>query len=802
MGFRVNLEGPIRDLEIANFFCFYYWCQFSAFEELVTAFAERNYGDPYICGGSTTFMEVQDVDLRLYIIYLGHKPHDDHELITDSHHDILGQVIGSKEEGKKNMVYSYRHGFSGFAAKLTDSQAKQIRELPGVIGVIQNQIYKTHTTRSWDFLGLSKSDPNNLLNKTNQGDGIIIGVVDTGIWGDLEGFNDKELGPIPSRWKGSCKSEANFSATKHCNKKIIGARWYIKGLMEEYKLNQTMAEKSYNLSPLDEDGHGTHVAYTAAGSYVNNIQYYGLNMGTSRGGAPLARLAIYKVCWINKVNGETYLGGADALAAIDDAIKDGVDIISASIGFNGRVFSEVDFESLLGIGSFLAVSHGIPFVAAGGNTGPEPNTIGNVSPWIITVAASNEDRDIVTPLTLGNNNTILAQEIFQGKNQAFAPLLVARDVTNKEELKSIVKEVKGKIVMIFLEDKKDVLFYLTTLNNTGVLALICVTPPLEQNTDFNQLIGVPIPFFTVDVEQGTQILDYFQQCKSNNQDPMIKLGQTRVVEGNEVFQEVAKFSSRGPNSFAPDILKPDVAAPGVGILAAAPPNKGNNGFQLMSGTSMAAPHVSGIVALLKVAHPDWSPAAIKSALVTTAWNEDTYTSEIYSEGTNNLANPFDFGGGISNPNGAMDPGLIYDMDKNDYLNYVCTLGYKNDMVQNATSYFFDTKNSTICPNEVPSRLDLNLPSISIPNLKNSIIVRRTITNVGDVNSIYKLVVKPPKNTAIKVNPNVLKFNSNTKKISFEVEIISTYQRKSNFNFGSLAWSDGKHFVRIPIAMRK
>ncbi|KAG5589717.1 hypothetical protein H5410_040231 [Solanum commersonii] len=708
--------------------------------------------------------KAEEADTQLYIIYLGHKPHDDHELITDSHHDILGQVIGSKEEGKKNMVYSYRHVFSGFAAKLTDSQAKQIRELPGVIRVIQNQIYKTHTTRSWDFLGLSKSDPNNLLNKTNQGDGIIIGIVDTdlikffltfyklhakrqffiGIWGDLEGFNDKELGPIPSRWKGSCKSEANFNATKHCNKKIIGARWYIKGLMEEYKLNQTMVEKSYNLSPLDEDGHGTHVAYTAAGSYVNNIQYYGLNMGTSRGGAPLARLAIYKVCWINKVDGETYLGGADALAAIDDAIKDGVDIISASVGFNGRVFSEVDFESLLGIGSVHAVSHGIPFVAAGGNTGPEPNTIGNVSPWIITVAASNEDRDIVTPLTLGNNNTILAQEIFQGKNQAFAPLLVARDVTNKEELKSIVKEVKGKVVMIFLEDKKDVLFYLTTLNNTGVLALICVTPPLEQNTDFNQLIGVPIPFFTVDVEQGTQILDYFQQCKSNNQDPMIKLGQTRVVEGNEVFQKVAKFSSRGPNSFAPDILKPDVAAPGVGILAAAPPNKGNNGFQLMSGTSMAAPHVSGIVALLKVAHPDWSPAAIKSALVTTAWNEDTYTYEIYSEGTNNLANPFDFGGGISNPNGAMDPGLIYDMDKNDYLNYLCTLGYKNDMVQNATSYFFDTTNSTICPNEVPSRLDLNLPSISISNLKNSIIVRRTVTNVGDVNSIYKLVVKPPK----------------------------------------------------------
>uniref|UniRef100_K4CJ83 Peptidase S8/S53 domain-containing protein n=1 Tax=Solanum lycopersicum TaxID=4081 RepID=K4CJ83_SOLLC len=250
------------------------------------------------------------------------------------------------------MVYSYRHGFSGFAAKLTNSQAKQIRGILLFLLVkkststnmhlnlikLQIKFTRLKTTRSWDFLGLSKSNPNDLLNKANQGDGVIIGIVDT------DG-------------KVICKSEANFNATKHCNKKIIGTRWYIKGLMEQFKLNQTMVEKSYNLSPLDEDGHGTHVAYTAAGSYVNNVQYYGLNMGASRGGAPHARLAIYK-----------------------------------------------------------------------------------------------------------------AQEIFQGKDHAFIPLLVTKDVTN-------------------------------------------------------------------------------------NKEPMIKLGQTKVVEGNEVFLKVAKFSSRGPNSFGPDILK-------------------------------------------------------------------------------------------------------------------------------------------------------------------------------------------------------------------------------------------------------
>ncbi|KAF3619971.1 putative ethylene-responsive transcription factor ESR2-like [Capsicum annuum] len=153
---------------------------------------------------------------------------------------------------------------------------------------------------------------------------------------------------------------------------------------------------------------------------------------------------------------------------------------------------------------------------------------------------------------------------------------------------------------------------------------------------------------------------------------------------------------------------------------------GDNGFKLLSGTSMEAPHITGIVALLKVAHPDWSSAAIKSALMTTAWNEDTYATEIYTEGTGGkLADPFDIGSGICNPNGAVDPGLIYDMDTNDY------------------SIMF---------------ADWDTDSVTL---------KRTVTNVGNVYSVYKLVVKPPRNTAIKVTPDVLKFNAKIKKISFE-----------------------------------
>ncbi|XP_047269842.1 subtilisin-like protease SBT3.6 isoform X3 [Capsicum annuum] len=673
--------------------------------------------------------KTDNANTKLYAVYLGHKPHNDHELITDSHHDLLGQVVGSKEEAKKLMVYSYRHGFSGFAAKLTDSQVKEIggrnfiKKLPGVVRIIPNSLYKTHTSRSWNFLGLSKQDSNSLMNKTNQGDGIIIGILDTGIgWGNnSEVFNDKGLGPIPSRWKGSCKEEDNFSASKYCNRKIIGARWYMKGMMEANDLNQTMAERLHKLSALDDNGHGTHVAYTAAGSYVNNVKYYDLNMGTTHGGAPLARLAIYKVGWKSK---GTSISNIDVLAAIDDAIKDGVDILSASLGGSINV-ADIDQSNVLGMGSFHAVSHGIPFIAASGNSGPDSSTVDNNSPWLISVASSNSDRDIVTPLTLGNNKTILAAGLTKGMQQAFAPLVTFINITN-------------------------------------------------------------------------------------NQDPIIKYGRTEILEGTNTYIKVPSFSSRGPNTFAPEILKPDIAAPGVNILAAVPPHllKGYNGFNIMSGTSMSAPHVSGIVALLKAAHPNWSPAAIKSALVTTAWNEDTYATEIFSEGNGaKLADPFDFGGGICNPNGAADPGLIYDMDRNDYLNYFCSMGYSNDRIYNATTYHSDAKKSSssagiVCPKEVPSRLDMNLPSISIQNLKDSVTIKRTVTNVGNANSLYKLVVKPPRNTAIKVTPDVLKFNAKTTKISFEVKITSTNQRRSKFTFGSLAWSDGKHFVRIPIAVRK
>ncbi|PHU19188.1 hypothetical protein BC332_10339 [Capsicum chinense] len=239
-----------------------------------------------------------------------------------------------------------------------------------------------------------------------------------------------------------------------------------------------MVEKVHNLSPIDSTGHSTHYASIAAGSYVNNVQYSDLNMGTER----------------------------------DDAIKDGVDIIFASFG-SRVIYAEVHEDSGLGLGFFHAVSHGIPVVAGGGNSGPDSNTISNVSPWIINVAASNSDKDIITPLTLGNNKTILGKGFIKGNEQAFAPLIIFENITRPEEFKFVVNQVKGKVVMLSIQKKEDIIKYMIPLKTSGILAVIIAISPDDIMIDFTPL-GLTMPLLTVDLEQGNQIFDYFQQCKS------------------------------------------------------------------------------------------------------------------------------------------------------------------------------------------------------------------------------------------------------------------------------------------------
>ncbi|XP_024170228.1 subtilisin-like protease SBT3.5 isoform X1 [Rosa chinensis] len=746
----------------------------------------------------TIIIRTVDDKSKVHIVYMGKRHHHDPEVVTCLHHDMLASVVGSKEAATDAMVYSYKHGFSGFAAKFTESQAKKMADFPGVIRVIPNHFHSLQTTRSWDYLGLSPNSPNTLLNDTNLGDGIIIGLLDTGIWPESEVFNDEDLGPIPSQWKGQCVSGQQFNASTACNNKLIGAKYYIDGFLAENEQPFNTTDSPDFLSPRDVVGHGTHTSTIAGGSFVYNASYKGIGLGIVRGGAPRARLAMYKVCW-NVPRGQC--SNVDMLKAFDDAIHDGVDVISVSLGTQLPLFSEVDDRDAISIGSFHAVTKGIPVVGGAANEGPSAYTVENTAPWILTVAASTIDRSFPTNITLGNNSTILGQALFAGTEGDFTGLVYPENPGLIPSLAGVCEAlilnntpVAGNVVLCFtsVARRTPVALAVSSVRAAGGVGVIVAKSPGDVlgpcSSDF--------PCIEVDYELGTQILFYIRSTSS----PVVKLSPSMTLVGKPVSTKVAAFSSRGPNSISPAILKPDIAAPGVSILAASSPFDPymNGGFALHSGTSMATPHVSGIVALLKALHSDWSPAAIRSAITTTAWKTDPFGEPIFAEGSpQKLADPFDYGGGIVNPNKAADPGLIYDMGINHYIIYLCAVGYNNSVISQLVG------NSTTCSSTKPSVLDVNLPSITIPNLRENITLTRSVTNVGPVNSTYRGRISLPLGISVAVRPETLVFNSDIKTISFTVAVSTTHEVNTGYYFGTLAWTDddGGHVVTIPISVR-
>uniref|UniRef100_A0A2N9ICN0 Inhibitor I9 domain-containing protein n=1 Tax=Fagus sylvatica TaxID=28930 RepID=A0A2N9ICN0_FAGSY len=718
---------------------------------------------------------------------MGQKKYNDPATTKKSHHEMLSTLLGSKEAAKSSILYSYRHGFSGFAARLTESQAEAIADFPGVVQVIPNRIHKLHTTRSWDFIGINHDSSTNLLTKSSMGKGTIIGV-----WPESESFNDEGMGPVPTRWKGICQQGHRFNST-NCNKKLIGARWFIKGLRDQLKMPINESDIEY-LSPRDAAGHGTHTASTAAGYYVEKANYGGLATGLARGGAPLAHLAIYKVCWQIGAGGCT---DADFLKAIDKAIHDGVDILSLSLGIGIPLYSYVDHRDSIAIGSFHATINGITVVCSAGNDGPISQTIANTAPWVITIAATTIDRTFLTAITLGNNRTLWGQSIYTGKhNHGFTGLTYSERIAvdpNDDSAKDCqpgslnATMAAGKIVLCFSKSPQPgIALASDSVMDVGGVGIIFA----QIHDDGLQSCDI-IPCIKVDYEVGTQILSYIRKARS----PTAKLSFPKTVIGKWASPRVASFSSRGPSSVSPAVLKPDIAAPGVDILAAVPPSDGSR-FAMKSGTSMACPHVAGIVALIKSAHPKWSPAAIRSALVTTASQVGTDGSSIAESSPNpKAADPFDVGGGNVNPNKAVDPGLIYNISTDDYVEFLCSIGYSSASITTLIKTTIDcTKKSHFGQN-------LNLPSITIPNLQKTIIVTRTVTNVGPVTSVYKVVVQAPFGITMTVKPQTLSFNVTTQILSFKVTFFSTSKLNGDYKFGSLTWTDGKHLVRIPIAVR-
>uniref|UniRef100_A0ACD5U2P0 Uncharacterized protein n=1 Tax=Avena sativa TaxID=4498 RepID=A0ACD5U2P0_AVESA len=347
---------------------------------------------------------------RTYILLL--KPPAEAGTSEDTHRwwhqSFLPTHLAGSDEPR--LVHTYTDVFTGFAVRLMDAELDMVSKKPGFLRAFPDQLWYPATTHTPEFLGLKRGS--GLWRDISYGKGVIIGVLDTGIYAQHPSFDDAGIPPPPSKWKGSCHGAAR------CNNKLIGA-----------KFTSVFANDS-----ADDTGHGTHTSSTAAGNFVSGASVHGLGRGEAAGIAPGAHLAMYRVCTIHGC------AVSDIVAGFDEAVKDGVDVLSVSLG----PFFDVNFsEDPVSIGALSAVAKGIVVVAAAGNNGPK-SFVANSAPWLLTVAAGSVDRSFETVVQLGNGNHINGEAFNQISNSSskLVPLYL------EKHCKSLARRnVSGKIVI-------------------------------------------------------------------------------------------------------------------------------------------------------------------------------------------------------------------------------------------------------------------------------------------------------------------------------------------------------------------
>ncbi|KAL1568992.1 subtilisin-like protease 3 [Salvia divinorum] len=632
----------------------------------------------------------------------------------------------------------------------------------GFVSVRREKVYDLDTTHTPNFLGLSQNA--GFWKSSNYGKGVIIGLLDSGITPGHPSFNDEGVPPPPAKWKGQCDFKSSG-----CNNKLIGARSFL----------------SESPSPADEQGHGTHTSSTAGGNFVRGASVFGSANGTASGVAPLAHVAMYKVC------GSRGCPESALLAGMDAAIGDGVDIISMSLGIESIPF----FSDSVAVGAFRAVEKGVFVSCSAGNRGPSSYSVSNAAPWVLTVGASTVDRRLAATVVLGDGQKLTGEAVSQPRNFSSVDMALvfpgARNSTTSECRPGTLDEaqVAGKIVMC--EKSGAVATAAESVKKAGGVAMILMNG-VSAGYSVNLGSDRTLPMSQLSFKDADKIKTYLK----NTSTPTAKI----VFQGTQIGDPhapfVASFSSRGPNRQSRGILKPDIIGPGINILAAWIGNDGGQ-FNIISGTSMSCPHLSGVAALLKSAHPDWSPAAVKSAIMTTADRVNLGGKPIEDQ-SHLAANPYSIGSGHVNPTKANNPGLVYDLQPESYIPYLCGLNYTDQQVGVIVQGRVNCSNVKSIEDA-----ELNYPSFSI-NLgssANSVTYTRTVTNVGESNSSYRVEIVAPRKVNVSVEPTQLIFSKVGQKLSYNVSFTRlSIPAVSTVSQGLLSWISADHAVASPIGV--
>jgi subtilisin family serine protease len=709
--------------------------------------------------------------------------------LSSKHDQALAKVGGQK-------VYDYVYAYNGFAAKLTLEQANKLATVDGVLAVSTDEARTLDTSSTPDFLGLTASGGlwDQLGGVGSAGEDVIIGIVDGGIWPESLSFSDRtglngngtqdgklSYQQIPG-WHGKCTPGEEFNASD-CNQKLIGARYYNAGWGGNDGIDAQLPWE-YN-SPRDFGGHGTHTASTAGGNYGVPTTGPAAVFGSISGIAPRARIAAYKVCWETGAGGSCFT--TDSVAAIDQAVADGVDVINFSISG-----SLTNFRDSVEIAFLYAADAGVFVAASAGNSGPTTSTVAHPGPWLTTVAAGTHNRNGEGSVTLGNGATYYGASVATAVGpvpliDSTAAGLAGADPTQVELCYSSADgaavldpaKVAGKIVLCKRGVTARVNKSLAVQEAGGLGMILYNSPDSSLNADFHF-----VPTVHVSNADGLAIKAY-----AATPGAMTSIAQASIVY-NVPAPFTASFSSRGPlRAGNGDLLKPDLIAPGQDILAAvAPPGNSGRDFDLYSGTSMSSPHVAGLAALLKDLHPDWTPMMIKSALMTTGY--DVLDGGTPAPNTNPVL-IFRQGAGHVQPNSAADPGLVYNSGWNDWLAFICATQPQGlDATCNALWSMGYSKNAS----------DLNTASIAIGDLAGVETLKRSVTNVSGKALTVSANVTGMTGFTVSVSPATLSLAKGETK-SFTVTFTRTTAALNAYTGGQLYWTGGGYTVRSPIVVR-